>query len=224
MKTLKTLFKPLLAVVLATVTFTSCMDDNTEENEAQWLQEEKAIDSLLTAEKTKIEEYMDTHQPELEDGMWQKDTVKFDLPRLGKSPERGIWFEVLAEPTEEDNEAYTYTMNNYGVIPPKVKVKYTVSLLNDKEVRNKEGDYDFATSKQNSEVFNQAWEFAFYPATVSYNETSYPMFGLTKEGLKKGSKIRIITPSLWAFGSRNIEDIPANSPLVYTFEVLSIQE
>src|SRR5690606_41064663 len=122
---MKSLFKPLLLLAVAAVAFNSCMKDNDDTDyEAEYLKQEKTLDSLLSAEKIKIQDYL-----ALTEGDWQEDTVTISLPRLGKTVKRRIWYEVLAEQTQEDDEAYEYKIQTGGdanQIDPtsKVQLKY----------------------------------------------------------------------------------------------------
>lgn len=71
---------------------------------------------------------------------------------------------------------------------------------------------------------NNVWVYAFFPYSIRFNGNDEIIGGLTKDGLKKGSIFRMVTPSYWAFDTRtNIKDIPADSPLIYEFEVLAIE-
>jgi len=197
------------------------MKDDSAEREAEQRQQEEAIAASLAADETKIEAYLDAHPSE----GWQEDETEYPLTLIGKTPKRGFWFEILEEPTEDDDEAYTYELSSSGgVVWPKVKVTYTAWLLDGTEVQSEEsGDFDFATFRSNTSVYNGVWFASFFPKSIRYNSVDYDIGGLTAKGLKKGSKIRIVSPSLWAFGSVAVGDIPANSPLVYEFEVLSIE-
>lgn len=223
---MKKLLKPLFALALAAITFTSCMkNDNIDLGPTQ-LEQEKSLDSLLRAEKIKIEDYLAANNS----SEWERDTVKLPLPLLGKSPERGIWYQILVEPTEENDKAYEYKTQQYqngvDIAPPTVKIKYTAQLLNGTEVQSDEEGSSYSFSNPNYSRWNNAWRIIFYPYTVKNagdNINFGYLSGLTENGLKKGSKIRVVTPSLWAFGNKKNGDIPADSPLVYEFEVLSIQ-
>jgi len=221
---MKTLFKPLLVLAFAAVAFSSCMKDDSAEREAEQRQQEEAIAASLAADEIKIEEYL-LDNPSEAPGGWQEDETEYPLALIGKTPKRGFWFEILAEPTEEDDEDYTYELSSSGgMVWPKVKINYTAWLLDGTEVQSEEnGDFDFATFRSNSSVYNDVWFAAFFPESIRYNSQDYPIGGLTAKGLKKGSKIRVVSPSIWAYGANKVGDIPANSPLVYEFEVLSIQ-
>lgn len=226
---MKTLFNPLIVLAVTAIAFSSCMKDDNTDYEAQQREEEEALVASLATDRTKIDTYLLANPPE-GSGVWQEDETEYPLTYI-ESPKRGIWYAILSEPTEDDDEAYEYELNSQGgIVAPKVRVNYSVSLLNDDEpIQSKtNASIDFATFGQTSpNVFNQIWIWSFIPKTMQYNTNDVEVGGLTARGLKKGSKILVVTPSAWAFGGQAIEveseTIPANSPLVYEFEVLSIE-
>lgn len=221
---MKTLFKPLIVLAVTAIAFSSCMKDNSAENEAEQRRQEEAFDALLSEQKTKIDAYIAAHPSEAPEG-WQADDREENLPLLGKTVKTGIRFEVLEEPTEEDDEAFEYEYSSStGPVPPKVRVNYTTSLLDGTEVQSGENEnFDFATFQSSSNIYNGVWVISFFPKSFRVNGEDRPYFGLTTKGLKKGSHIRVVSPSAWAYGPNTVGDIPANSPLVYEFEVLSIE-
>lgn len=221
---MKTLFRPLIVLAVAAIAFTSCMKDTSAEDEARQREEQEAIVASLAADKTKIDAYIAAHPSEAPAG-WQEDNREETFSLLGKTVKTGIHFEVLAEPTEEDDEAFEYEFStSTGPVPPKVRVNYTASLLDGTEVQSGENEnIDFATFQSSSNVYNGVWIISFFPKSYRVNGENVPYYGLTTKGLKKGSHIRVVSPSYWAFYNRTVGDIPANSPLVYEFEVLSIE-
>lgn len=224
---MKTLFKPFIVLLCAAVTFSSCMKDTSAEDEARQREQEEAFEALLLNQQIKIEQYLLEHPSEAPEG-WQEDDREIPLYALGKNVKRGIWFEVLAEPTEEDDEAYEYELAPGGqdVVRPTVRVNYSVYLLDDDTEPVQSGEdekFDFMTFGSNSSIYAPVWEYAFFPKSYVQNGEDIPYWGLTAKGLKKGSHIRVVTPSPWAFGENQVDDIPANSPLVYEFEVLGIE-
>lgn len=218
---MKALFKPLFAIVLATITFTSCMEDDDTDYEAEQLAAERYADSVLSAEKPKIEEYL-----ALNPGGWQEDDQTLTLSLMGKTIKRGFWFEILEEPTAEDDAAYEYELESTGsnlqLVYPQATINYTATLLNGTQVQQ-EYEANFSTLSSNTSVFNYAWYYSFFPKTIQYSGVDYTVGGFTAKGLKKGSKIRVVSPSYFAFGESAVGSIPANSPLVYEFEVLDIE-
>lgn len=222
---MKNLFKPFIVLLCTAVTFSSCMEDNSAENEARQRQQEEAIVASLAADETKIDTYLAENPSEAPEG-WQEDDREETLPLLGKTITTGIRFEVLAEPTQEDEEAYEYEYSTaQGLILPTVRVNYTASLLDGTEVQSGEDErIDFSTfASTSTNIYNDVWIISFFPKSFRENSQDIPYIGLTANGLKKGSKIRVVSPSLWAFGERTVDDIPADSPLVYEFEVLEIE-
>jgi FKBP-type peptidyl-prolyl cis-trans isomerase FkpA len=219
---MKKLFGLLAAVAFLTTTFTSCNKSDDFDYADYNRRQEKAIDSLLTDEKLKIEDYVEANFTNpIEDTV----TIKYSYIDK-KTAKRGIWYEILSQPTDNSYEYKSNGTSYQNLIAPTFKAKFTAKLLNGTVVQSdtQGGQYSFAGSSNNT--FNNAWYFAFFPYAVKFNNIDVKildMGGLTKDGLKKGSKIRMITPSLWAFGANKVGDIPANSPLVYEFEVLEIQ-
>ncbi|MGK9118477.1 FKBP-type peptidyl-prolyl cis-trans isomerase [Olivibacter jilunii] len=135
----------------------------------------------------------------------------------------GIWYEVL-NPGQSDS--YTYKRSSTGqIVVPTVEVKYKGQLLNgtvfdetNDSLANKK------TFKTNLAQVIPAWQIAFLPRQIPYNGQNYPAGGLTANGLKKGSKIRFVTPSPWAYDEESRDKIPANSPLVFEIEVVDIND
>ncbi|TDS15721.1 FKBP-type peptidyl-prolyl cis-trans isomerase [Sphingobacterium paludis] len=216
---MKNLFKPLLVLAILAVTFTSCMnnDDNTD-FAADRLKEERQIDSLLSKQATLIESYVSSNFANP-----QQDTLNYPFRYLDKKVKRGFWFEI--DSTVTDN-SYTYGFDNSGVLRfPKVKLKYTASLLNGEIVRSDiaGSDYLLNISASNSSIVNYVWQISFFPYSIKFNGNDRIIEGLTKSGLKKGNKFKVVTPSIYAFGATSVDKIPANSPIAYEFEVLGIE-
>lgn len=228
---MKTLFKPLLLLAFAAVAFSSCMKDNDDTDyEAEYLKQEKAMDSLLSAEKIKIQDYLASTE-----GDWKEDTVTISLRRLGKTVKRGIWYEVLAEPTSED-DLYEYKAQNVGydqyqIVPPSnVKLKYRVYSLDSTTPLKEDAagsEYSFTNTNTN---LTAVWFIGFSPYTAKFegeNVNLGLLAGLTEKGLQKNSKIRIISPSYWLTpvysGQQTPDYLPSNAPAIYEFEVLDIK-
>ncbi|NQD69734.1 hypothetical protein HP439_03235 [Sphingobacterium shayense] len=214
---MKNLIKPFFALALAAVTFTSCMKDNDPiDNTEQYRKIEERVDSVLTSQKTQIEAFANS---EFENPI--KDSIKITLSYLDKTVERGIWYEVTSEPTDD---SYEYEISGQNLVYPSVKVKYSVKSLTGTTYKEDAtgSTYVLGGSNANANIINQIWGISFFPYSIDYNGQTYYPKGLTKEGLKTGSKIRVVAPSVWAFDTQNVGDIPANTPLVYEFEVLDI--
>lgn len=217
---MKNLFKTVLFAAIGAVMFASCNDNNDNyDYEAEYLKQDKYVDSLLDAEKTKIEDYVSAN---FENAI--EDTTKYPFAILDKEVKRGIWYEVISEPTDDSYE-YKLNANQTNVLYPTWKLKYSVKLLNSETpvMSDLEGSsYNMSTST-GSNVFTQAWVIALFPSKYKINSQEINYIGLTEKGQKKGSKIRVIVPSIYAYGNKSQDKIPANSPLVYEFEILDIQ-
>lgn len=144
--------------------------------------------------------------------------TKFPLAVLDSNS--GIWYQVISE----GDGVYQYTAKDttiYGqpqkiAVAPKVTVRYTGQLLDGTvfdQNHSEEGMVGLVTQ------YIRAWQIAFFPKALG----DFKIGGLTSKGLTKGSKIRIITPSYWAYENFSAGKIPANSPLDFTFEVLDIK-
>ncbi|WP_437921036.1 FKBP-type peptidyl-prolyl cis-trans isomerase [Sphingobacterium sp. LRF_L2] len=219
---MKKLIQPLFALAITALTFTSCMDKDTTDYTADYIAQEKAIDSLLNVQKTQISSYAlsNFENPKL-------DTVKFTYNYYEKTTTRGIYYEILAEPTAENDAKYEYSLTtNSGytqLVPATIKLKYTAKLLNGTEVQNDAGSNYIVGGSSSSTLANNTWIYSFFPYSLKLDGKTFTVGGFTEKGLKTGSKIRVITPSLWAYGSQSSDKIPANSILIYEFEVLDIK-
>ncbi|GGH05912.1 hypothetical protein FAZ19_04495 [Sphingobacterium alkalisoli] len=216
---MKNLLKPLFAFAIVATTFTSCMEKDDTDYDAIYLREEQIIDSIFSAQKLVIEDYVDMHFDNA-----KEDTIKLTYRYLNKSIKRGIWFEVLSEPTDDTYEYKVNPNSTQGApIYPKWKLKYKASLLNGTVVQEDSEGTEYSFNTNNPNVYNNAWFISFIPYSLKYSGKDFIYEGLTKNGLKKGSKFRMVTPSYFAFASTAKDKIPANSPLVYEFEVLEIE-
>ncbi|GHE23845.1 hypothetical protein GCM10017764_08130 [Sphingobacterium griseoflavum] len=215
---MKNLIRPLIALAIVATTFTSCMDKGEDiDYEGQILAQERSIDSVLNSQRSAIQAYV---AAEFTNPV--TDTTSINLTRLGKKVTRGMYYEVLSEPT---NSTYEYKYSGSGFVVPTVKLKYTVSTLS-KTVVQSDATGGTYTLNYNNAAFSSVWLYSFYPYSISYNGNQVKidqLGGLTKDGLKTGSKFRIISPSLWTETNSSSSTIPANQPLVYEFEVLSIE-
>lgn len=217
---MKNLFGLFAALAILATSITSCNKTDDFDYDEYYRQQERAIDSLLDTEKTKIEAYV---QANFTNPIQDTVTIKYSF-LTKKSAKRGIWYEIISPPS--DNSYEYKAISTTQLSSPTFKAKYTAKLLNGTTVQSDTQGSQYSFSGTNTNLFNNAWYFAFFPYAVKFNNIDVKiqgLGGLTKDGLKKGSKIRLITPSLWAFGANKVGDIPANSPLVYEFEVLEIQ-
>lgn len=221
---MKNLFKPLFALAFMAVTLTSCMsnDNNNDSQIEEMKKNQTRVDELLTKQKSEIEKYAnEVFATPVED------KVEIDLEYINKKVKRGIWYYVEA-PGEADSYKYSVNSSGTALVYPKLKLKYTAKLLDGTVVQEDVtgGDYNLGISQSN--VFNNAWYYSFFPHTIKFNNQDIKVLGLTEKGLQKGSIFHMVTPSVWAFDAQTVthngKTIPANSPLVYRFEVLSISE
>lgn len=212
---MKNITKFLMAFLCLGMIFTSCSKDDTDYNAI----EEKMRQELIRKYKTKKQQAQ-----EIKDYA----AAKFTNPKFS-SDSTGIWYEVLSEGT---GEAYDYTAS-----APKISVNYKGELLNGTIfAQTKEGTpanysnfgYTYTETTQ-GQFLGNCWFFAFVPESINSNGVEKKVYGLLPKGLKKGSKIRLITPSVWGFDNRDYKigdgpSIPTNSPLIYTIEVVSIEK
>lgn len=230
---MKKLLGIIVVAILGTTAITSCnkADDNDYQKQLEEaIQNDKKLDSLFSAEALEIQKYMrDNSETFLNP---QEDTVTVRFQYIEKTIKRGIWYSIEETGIEDSYEYKGQLVNSiYGTyfapILPKVKLQYTAKLLNGTTVQSDVtgSSYNLSEMAQqaNPNIYNNAWRLSFIPYIIKYNGTDEIVGGLTAKGLKKGSKIKVITPSYWAFGTRKVGDIPANSPLVYEFTVLEIE-
>lgn len=219
---MKNLFGIFTIAALMGLTFTSCNDNDYDYGDQieQIRQQEVKIDSILTKEKGIIKSYVEQNYPNA-----QADTAKYPFQVLDKTTERGIYYQVLSEPTDDTFE-YKLDASQTRVLYPTWKLKYSVRTLNgDKPFfEDTEGTNYNLTGQNAQKIFTQAWMIALFPAKYKVNGQDINFVGLLKNGAKKGSKIRLIVPSDFAYGTQGLSEknVSANTPLVYEFEVLEV--
>ncbi|WP_158499925.1 FKBP-type peptidyl-prolyl cis-trans isomerase [Sphingobacterium paucimobilis] len=224
---MKNLFKTVLFAALGAIVFVSCNKKDDYDYEGEALKVDRYIDSLLRAEKIKIDEYMSENS----DVTWIADTLTYPFYFLDKKTPRGIHYAILNEATDDSYE-YKFNSSN-NPIAPEWKLKYNVHLLTggDAVQSDLEGGKYNMSNPNTPNPFTEAWIISLFPSQNKVNGNIIPYKGLTEKGQKKGSKIRVIVPSLYAYGSLAkkadgkvfLKDIPANSPLVYEFDIMEIQ-
>lgn len=206
--------KILFLLFGALIVFSACskndFDEIQRENEKQDSIRRARIQKVLADQEPILRAYV------------QDPSNGWTNPRRNDST--GIWYEVLAV---GQSDSYTYKLNSVGqIVAPTVEVKYKGQLLNgtvfDEASDSSSSKKSFKTSLGANII--PAWVYAFIPSTFTYNGQSIPTFGLTNSGLKKGSKIRFVTPSPWGYDDKANEKIPANSPLVFEIEVIDISD
>lgn len=207
---MKNLFGKLVVVLTLVVGFSSCMKDDydswNEEQAKQAELERKRIDSTLNAQASLLEEYA---------------AANFENEPI-QSDSTGIWYEILEV---GDADSYTYT-NAY----PTITVKYigrTISSSEEGEIFEDKTTDEFPNgvtfSSSNWPNLINSWFYAFFPETITIDGTTFKTGGLTTTGLKKGSKIRFVSPSPYCYDNKSSEKIPADSPLDFTIEVIDIK-
>lgn len=183
----------LLILAIITATLASCMKDTEVFDHEAQFEIEKPI----------IQEYVEKNIP---------NAIKHELS--------GIWYEVLEE---GEPESYEYRVANAAgqLEAPLVRVRYKGVLLDGTlfdEVTTEEG------IQMSLSGVIAAWQYAFFPREIVDTDGAIvEVGGLTIPGLKKGSKIRFVTPSLWAYREYGQGKVPANAPLDFTVEVLDIK-
>lgn len=138
--------------------------------------------------------------------------------------ETGIWYEITSygDPASYEYKA-EFNGSQYYPEAPDITVTYTGRLLNGTEF-----DDDEAAEISFNDVAVRAWIAMFFPKEILYDldgellDKPYKFGGITTQGLKKGAKIRFVTPSYMAYGNTSTGKIPANSPLDFEIEVLDI--
>lgn len=212
---MKNITKFLMGLLCLGMIFTSCSKDDTDYNAI----EEKMRQELIRQYKTKKQQAQ---------AIKDYAATKFTNPKFS-SDSTGIWYEVISEGT---GDPFDYTTSI-----PKISVNYKGELIDGTVfAATKEGTpanysnlvYTYRESTQ-GQYLGGCWYFAFVPESVNNNGTDQKVYGLLPKGLKKGSKIRLITPSVWGFDNRAYKigdgpSIPADSPLVYTIEVVSMEK
>jgi len=190
--------KPIFYLTILSFLFLSCAKEEMFD----------PIDQFET-EKPLIKSYANTNYPEM----------------VYSNDETGIWYELLEQGEEDSYEYKTQdVINNYGqtvkaIKMPTITIRYTGKLISNNSV------FDSNIDKQEPLVSKlddliPAWYFTFIPKSIGSSQFG----GLTPNGLQKGSVIRIITPSYYGYGNRNMGTIPPNSPLFFEIEVLDIKD
>lgn len=200
---MKQLFKAFFALAVGAITLTSCNKEGESFDPYQQLELEKA----------QIKEY-----------------VQKNYPNATQYEDSGLWFEII-EPGETNS--YTYKVSEVSgqkIIDSKATVKYRGKLVSngtvfDQTEEGKNVDLRIAldlNSGQGSVI--QAWILSFLPKTIKINDKDEKIGILFQNGAQTGSKFRIISPSLYAYGNYVQGKIPANSPLDFYVEVIKMED
>lgn len=190
--------KPIFYLTILSFLFLSCAKEEMFD----------PIDQFET-EKPLIKSYANTNYPEM----------------VYSNDETGIWYELIEQGEEDSYEYKTQeVINNYGqtvkaIKMPTITIRYTGKLISNNSVFDSNIDKSEPLVSKLDELI-PAWYFTFIPKSIGSSQFS----GLTPKGLQKGSVIRIITPSYYGYGNRNMGTIPPNSPLFFEIEVLDIKD
>ncbi|MCA5003876.1 FKBP-type peptidyl-prolyl cis-trans isomerase [Sphingobacterium bovistauri] len=191
------LLRPIYYLIISSIFFLSCAKD------------EVLFDPIaqFDLEQPQIKTYANTNYPNM---IYSGDTT-------------GIWYEIVNPGTPDSYEYKVVdTINYYGqavktLRMPTITVKYVGKLITDNSIFD--SNQTEAGFISNLGGLISAWQIAFVPKSVG----AISFGGLTTKGLQKGSKIRIVTPSYYAYGNRAAGKIPANSPLFFEIEVINIK-
>lgn len=199
---MKNLLGKLLVVAVLALGFVSCMKDDMDMFDAN---EQFRLDSIA------IRDYVNAKGIDAQ-----------------RDPSTGIWYEILSD---EDSAPYTYTLKDtmgYDYVWFNARIRYEGKLLNGTTFDKFDADTGInmliASRLDNfypsSSTLIPAWIFTFVPDKIQ----DYSLNGIFTNGLQPKTKVRIITPSHWAYQNRANGSIPANSPLEFIIDVLDIQD
>lgn len=150
-------------------------------------------------------------QREIEDNLIAE-YVQEKFPEATKHNDSGIWWAILVDAEESDDD-YEYKIIENYLESPVIKVNYSGKLLSGVQF---DSGNDVTFNLGNLIVV--AWHAMFLPSKIGETD----VFGITPKGLRKGMKVRFVTPSQWAYGRYGQGNIPSNAPLDFTIEVLDI--
>ena len=186
--------KLLLVAFIAVFAISSCSKDSNDDGLADYEANKKRIEALLKEQAPILKEYAEENFGE---------NAKMDSAT-------GIWYEVVEQASDSTFE-YTATGNSW--VPVNATINYKGELLDGTE-------FD-AQDDQAMDINNviAAWLQIFYPKNSNPNAFS----GILPDGLLVGNKIRFVAPSPYCYDNKVSEKIPADSPLVFTVEVLKLK-
>lgn len=199
---MKNLFGKLLVLIVITLGLASCMKDDMDIFDSN---EQFRLDSIAISDYV-ISKGLDAQ----------------------RDPNTGIWYEIISQ---ENAEPYTYKLKDtlgHEYVWLNARLRYEGKLLNGTTFDKFEADtginMQIASRLDNFYPSNStlipAWIFTFVPKKID----DYSLNGFFTNGLQPKTKIRIITPSFWAYQNRPNGPIPANSPLEFIIDVIDIQD
>ncbi|QQD15784.1 FKBP-type peptidyl-prolyl cis-trans isomerase [Sphingobacterium sp. UDSM-2020] len=213
MKNLTKIFFGMLAMFIA---LASC---SKSDDFSKLVEEQRIKDSI---ENARIQSILKEQAPAVK----AYALANFTSPTLHDSS--GIYYQIV---TPGDEASYTYKISGNGLAAPEISVKFIGKLLDGTVFDQSAVDQttNFSSLQIAINKFGGSWYYAFVPKTINYNGNDIKFLGFTATGLKKGSVIKFVTPSVWGFdaneyktGSENVT-VPANTPIAYTIEVVSIK-
>jgi FKBP-type peptidyl-prolyl cis-trans isomerase FkpA len=195
---MKKLLNLTLATILGTLLFTSCNKNEDNSYEEEYQKELARIDSTNKAQAPILKTYAEQ--------------VLGPTRKLDSAS--GIWFEELLPATDN---SYSFISATGQLKTFLTTAKYSGRLVPTGTEFSPEAEGNFT-----SQGVIPAWQFAYYPKSVTLDNIERKIGGITANGLKTGAKIRIIAPSTLCYDKTSRDKIPANSPLDFTIEVKSI--
>lgn len=195
-------FNFLIVALVIGIGFSACSKKNTEYYDPQ---------KYLTLEAPVIEKYVKG----IENAVWDS---------------TGIWYaiEEVGLTDSADANYYEYNINNADRIEvPFVSIKYQLRLVADSSLVQ-DGTITINKATGDGYLGNLVYgmQLAFLPRYIEDKSGELQKtvgLGILEHGLQKGSKIRLILPSPYAYGNEIRTGIPANSPLDFTIEVLEVK-
>ncbi|WP_282636385.1 FKBP-type peptidyl-prolyl cis-trans isomerase [Sphingobacterium thalpophilum] len=184
------------------------------------------------AEKQRIQDSINKKRIEEQYPTIKKYVADNQLQNVQYIDSLGIAYQILAT---GDESSYTYSFNSNGqIVAPNVTVEYIGKYVQTGSQYKPEGTVFEKTEEGKTETKNLAsrpvvWHRAFLPQKIKYGQQEIAVGGITTTGMKKGSKIRIITPSPWGYGDSDQKaestgnTIPGKSILDYTIDVKDIK-
>ncbi|MGB3066065.1 FKBP-type peptidyl-prolyl cis-trans isomerase [Sphingobacterium thalpophilum] len=219
---MKNITKFLMAFLCLGIIFSACNKDNFDWD--AYYKEQ--------AEKQRIQDSINKKRVEEQYPTIKKYVADNQLQNVQYIDSLGMAYQILAT---GDESSYTYSFNsNRQIVAPNVTVEYIGKYVQTGSQYKPEGTVFEKTEEGKTETKNLAsrpvvWHRAFLPQKIKYGQQEIAVGGITTTGMKKGSKIRIITPSPWGYGDSDQKaestgnTIPGKSILDYTIDVKDIK-